>query len=113
MGTRVKFKVVKNKMAPPFQIAEFDILFNEGISRTGAILDVATEMNIIDKKGSWFSYKGMRLGQGRDFVREELKKNPKLLDEIETIVLQQSKEAPLKKPSKALAEVEDDVLVEV
>ncbi len=92
VGNRVKVKVVKNKMAAPFQIAEFDILFNEGISRTGTVIDMATEYAIIDKKGAWFSYKGNRLGQGREAVREELKKNPKLLDEIEALVLQYFKE---------------------
>lgn len=88
VGNRVRVKVVKNKMAPPFQVAEFDILFNEGISRTGSVIDLAAEYNVIDKKGAWFSYKGARLGQGREMVREELKKNPKLLDEIEALVIQ-------------------------
>ena len=112
IGNRVKVKVVKNKMAPPFQIAEFDILFNEGISRTGSVIDLATDLNIVDKKGSWFSYKGQRLGQGRESVREELKKNSKLLEEIETLVLEQSKE---KKPSGKHVEVEApaEVLAEV
>lgn len=84
LGNRVKAKIVKNKMAPPFRIAEFDILFNEGISRSGSILDLATDLNVVEKKGSWFSYKGQRLGQGRDFVRDDLRKNVKLLEEIET-----------------------------
>jgi recombination protein RecA len=88
VGNRVKVKIVKNKMAPPFQAAEFDILFNEGISRTGAVLDLAVEFNIVDKKGAWFSYKTQRLGQGRDTVRDELKKNPALLDELENLVVQ-------------------------
>lgn len=92
VGNRVKVKVVKNKMAPPFLIGEFDILFNEGISRTGAVIDMATEYNIVDKKGAWFSYKGQRLGQGREAVREELKKNPKLLEELEGLVLKFHKE---------------------
>lgn len=92
VGNRVKVKVVKNKMAPPFQIAEFDIMFNEGISRTGAVIDLGAEYNIIDKKGAWFSYKGQRLGQGREAVREELKKNPKLLDELEALVVDFHKE---------------------
>lgn len=92
VGNRVKVKVVKNKMAPPFQIAEFDILFNEGISRTGSVIDLATEFNIVDKKGAWFSYKGQRLGQGREAVREELKKNSKLLEEIEALIVQHSKD---------------------
>ena len=90
-GNRTKVKVCKNKMAPPFQIAEFDILFNEGISRTGSVIDMATEYCIVDKKGAWFSYKGQRLGQGREAVREELKKNPQLLDEIEGLIFQQYK----------------------
>ena len=98
IGNRVKVKVVKNKMAPPFQVSEFDILFNEGISRTGSVIDLATEFNIIDKKGAWFSYKGQRLGQGREAVREELKNNPKLLDELEGLVVHHVKE---KKPKNA------------
>lgn len=94
IGNRVKVKVSKNKMAPPFQIAEFDILFNEGISRTGSAIDMATEFNVIDKKGAWFSYKGQRLGQGREAVREVLKSNPALLDEIEGLILKCYKERP-------------------
>lgn len=97
VGNRVKAKVVKNKMAPPFQVAEFDILFDEGISRAGSVLDIAAELNIIDKKGAWFSYKGQRLGQGRDSVREDLRKNIKLLEEIEALVLASNKEKLLAK----------------
>lgn len=92
VGNRVKVKVAKNKMAAPFQVAEFDILFNEGISRTGSVIDLAVEYTIIDKKGAWFSYKGQRLGQGREAVREELKNNMKLLEEIEALVMQHTKE---------------------
>lgn len=112
VGNRVKVKVVKNKMAPPFHVAEFDILFNEGISRTGAVIDLATEFNIIDKKGAWFSYKGQRLGQGREAVREEFKKNSKLLEEIESLVMQHSKD---KKPAPAMspAEIAQEALAEV
>lgn len=109
VGNRVKVKVVKNKMAPPFQVAEFDILFNEGISRTGSVIDMATEYNVIDKKGAWFSYKGQRLGQGREAVREELKKNPALLEELEALVLQYHKEKrpgiKVSAPAEELAEV--------
>jgi recombination protein RecA len=83
MGNRVKVKVAKNKLAPPFRSAEFDILFNKGISYTGTVLDLAVEKGIIDKKGAWFSYQETRLGQGRDAARDELEKNPKLCDEIE------------------------------
>lgn len=95
IGNRVRVKVVKNKMAPPFLSAEFDILFNEGISRTGTVIDMASEYNIVDKKGAWFSYKGQRLGQGREAVREELKNNAKLLEELEHLVLQFHKEKGL------------------
>ena len=93
-GNRVRAKVVKNKVAPPFRVAEFDILFDEGISRAGSILDLATELQVVDKKGAWFSYKGQRLGQGRDSVREDLKKNLALLNEIENEVLNTIKEKP-------------------
>lgn len=86
-GNRVKVKVVKNKLAPPFRSAEFDILFNEGISYEGTVLDLACEKGIVDKKGAWFSYESTRLGQGRETAREELKKNPKLCAEIEKKVL--------------------------
>lgn len=118
VGNRVKVKVSKNKMAPPFQIAEFDILFNEGISRTGSAIDMATEFNIVDKKGAWFSYKGQRLGQGREAVREELKKNPKLLEEIEGLIFQHYKDnigVTAKRQPKVEAEslIEEDDLVEV
>ncbi len=87
IGSRVKVKVVKNKCAPPFHSAEFDILFNEGISHIGSLIDVGTELAVIDKKGTWFSFQSNRLGQGREAVREELKKNPKLADEIEKAIL--------------------------
>ena len=104
-GNRVKVKVVKNKMAPPFRIAEFDILFNEGISRTGSTIDLAVEYNVIDKKGAWFSYEGGRLGQGREAVREELKNNPALLEEIEKKVMDHYRktlepDAPAEAPEK-------------
>lgn len=92
IGNHVRTKVVKNKMAPPFQQAEFDIIFNEGISRAGSVLDLATECNIVEKKGAWFSYKGQRLGQGRDAVRDDLKKNSKLLEEIEQAVIKAAKD---------------------
>ena len=93
-GNRVRAKVVKNKVAPPFRVAEFDILFDEGISRAGSVLDLATDLQVVDKKGAWFSYKGQRLGQGRDTVREDLKKNLSLLSEIENEVIASLKEKP-------------------
>jgi recombination protein RecA len=83
-GNRAKVKVVKNKVAPPFKIAEFDILYGEGISKPGEILDLAVERDIIDKAGAWFSYNGDKLGQGRENVRQLFKDNPELMNEIET-----------------------------
>ena len=83
VGSRVKVKIVKNKVAPPFKIAEFDIMYGEGISKTGEILDAAVEMGIVKKSGSWFSYAETKLGQGRDAVRDMLKDNPELSDELE------------------------------
>jgi len=83
LGNRTKVKVVKNKMAPPFKTAEFDIMYGEGISKTGEILDLAVEFEIIKKAGSWFSYGDTKLGQGRDAVKSLIKDNPELADELE------------------------------
>src|SRR5690554_5118321 len=82
-GNRVKVKIVKNKVAPPFRIAEFDIMFGEGISKVGEIIDLGVDFNIIKKAGSWFSYGDTRLGQGRDAVKRLLLDNPDLMDELE------------------------------
>ena len=83
IGSRVKCKVVKNKVAPPFKTAEFDMIFGEGISKIGEIIDCAVEFNIIKKSGSWFSYDDMKIGQGKDKVKEFLKENPQICEEIE------------------------------
>jgi recombination protein RecA len=83
VGNRVKVKVVKNKVAPPFRVAEFDIMFGQGISKTGEIIDMGVEMNIIQKSGSWFSYDTTKLGQGRDAVKQLLIDNPELAAELE------------------------------
>jgi recombination protein RecA len=96
-GNRVKVKIVKNKVAPPFRIAEFDIMFGEGISKAGEIIDLGVEHNIIKKAGSWFSYGDTRLGQGRDAVKQLILDNPELMDELE---------------AKIKAEVAGDKLVE-
>lgn len=82
-GNRIKVKIVKNKVAPPFRIAEFDIMFNQGISKVGEIIDLGVDFNIIKKAGSWFSYGDTKLGQGRDAVKQLLLDNPELSDEIE------------------------------
>ncbi len=87
IGAETKCKVVKNKVAPPFKEAHFDMMYGSGISRTGEVLDIATELDIIRKGGSWFSYKDQKLGQGRDNVKEILKNNPELMKEIEEQVL--------------------------
>jgi recombination protein RecA len=86
IGNRVKVKVVKNKIAPPFRVAEFDIMFNEGISQVGDLLDLAVEQGVVNKSGAWFDYgvgeKNMKLGQGREAAKELLKLEPKLLEKI-------------------------------
>ena len=82
-GNRVRVKVIKNKVAPPFREAEFDIVYGEGISKAGNILDMAVNMDIIEKSGSWFSYAGNRIGQGRENVKKYLKENPEVLAEVE------------------------------
>jgi recombination protein RecA len=83
MGNKTRVKVVKNKVAPPFRMAEFDIMYGEGISKVGEILDLAVEHDIVKKSGSWFSYEDTKLGQGRDAVKSLIKDNPDLMDELE------------------------------
>jgi recombination protein RecA len=92
IGNRTKVKVVKNKVAPPFKTAEFDIMYGEGVSKTGEILDLAVEFEIIKKAGSWFSYGETKLGQGRDAVKALIKDNPELADELEQKIKAQIKE---------------------
>ncbi len=112
IGNRTRVKVVKNKVAPPFKEAEFDIMYGSGISRSGEILDLGVKYNIIEKSGAWFSYGGERLGQGRDNVKELLKNDPALMEEIAGIIMdtiEASKEpeipaeAPVKPTVKAPA----------
>lgn len=106
IGNRVKVKVVKNKVAPPFQVAEFDILFNEGISRLGSIIDLGADYGIIEKKGSWFNYGTQKLGQGKEAVRDELKKQPKLADELEKAIFSiAAQKGPAQKMEEAPSEV--------
>ncbi|MBK5279637.1 MAG: recombinase RecA [Bacteroidia bacterium] len=82
-GNRVKVKVVKNKVAPPFKVVEFDIMYGRGISKSGEIVDIGVELNVIQKSGSWFSYSGNKLGQGRDSVKQLIEDNPELMAELE------------------------------
>ncbi len=93
LGNRTKVKVVKNKVAPPFKTAEFDIMYGEGVSKTGEILDLAVEFEVIRKAGSWFSYGDTKLGQGRDAVKGLIKDNPELADELEVKIKQHIKDA--------------------
>jgi recombination protein RecA len=92
IGNHVKVKVVKNKVAPPFRAAEFDIIFGEGISKTGEIIDMGTELGIVQKSGSWYSYNNDKLGQGRDAVKQLMVDNPELAKEIETKIREKIKE---------------------
>jgi recombination protein RecA len=92
VGNRVKVKIAKNKMAPPFKVAEFDIMFNEGISRAGAAIDLAVESNIIEKRGTWLTYKNHKF-QGKEAARIELKQNTVLLEELESVILKKIRES--------------------
>jgi len=83
MGNRVRVRVKKNKVAPPFKTAEFDIMYNEGISKVGGLLDIGVEMGFIEKRGSFYSYNGERLAQGRENTKEALRENPAIVEEIE------------------------------
>jgi recombination protein RecA len=83
VGNQTRVKVVKNKMAPPFRVVEFDITYGEGISKTGELLDLGVQANIVDKAGAWFSYEGQRIGQGRENAKTFLKENPEIAQQIE------------------------------
>jgi len=108
VGSRVRAKVVKNKVAPPFRLAEFDIMFGEGVSATGDLIDLAVETGVCQKSGAWFSYGDLRLGQGRERAKEFLKGNPELFAEIRAAVL----EIKLPKPKKQQAAEEEEALAD-
>lgn len=98
IGNRTRVRVVKNKVAPPFRTAEFDIMYNEGISKAGDVLDLATELNIIEKRGSFYSYGDLRLGQGRENAKDFLRQNPDLMNEIDLAIRQQALSGALPLP---------------
>ncbi len=114
-GSRTAVKVVKNKMAPPFAKCEFDLMYNEGISLVGEIVDAAAEKNIIDKSGAWYSYNGERIGQGREAAKEYLRANPPLMEELRTKLLEKAgvlktaapKAEDLKTPTKDISKEMD------
>lgn len=103
LGRHTKVKVVKNKVAPPFRRAEFDIMFGEGISKSGEIIDLGVEYDIIAKSGSWFSYNGTKLAQGRDAAKRVIADNPELAEELEAKIMEAMKGEPAKAPAKAVA----------
>lgn len=100
IGKQTKVKVVKNKVAPPFRRAEFDIMFGEGISHAGEIIDLGTDMGIVKKSGSWYSYNDTKLGQGRDAAKQCISDNPELAEELEGLIFEVLKKGPLPTPSK-------------
>ncbi len=104
IGNRTKVKVVKNKVAPPFKTCEFDIMYGKGISRTGEVLDMAIDFDIIKKSGSWFSYNDQKLGQGRDNIKEILQNNPEMMKEVEEKILARFRE--IEAEAEALAEAD-------
>lgn len=110
VGNRVKVKVAKNKLAPPFQTVEFDIMFGEGISRTGTVIDLGTEYGILEKKGAYYSYKNERLGQGREAVRDHLRNNPKLLEELENKIIQYLKDKAPELKSAPAADLAEELV---
>ncbi len=106
LGNRTKVKVVKNKVAPPFKVIEFDIMYGLGISKVGEIIDIGVELEIIKKAGSWFSYETTKLGQGRDAVKALLLDNPELMDELETKIKEKAGLGTPKNVEKVKAEKE-------
>jgi recombination protein RecA len=90
IGNRTRVKVVKNKVAPPFRTAEFDIMFNEGISKSGDVLDLATKFEVVQKRGAFFSYGDIRIGQGRENAKDYLRQNVDLMNEIDAVIRQKA-----------------------
>ena len=112
LGNRTRVKVVKNKVAPPFKQAEFDIMYGQGISKAGDVLDCAVEEKIVEKAGSWYSYAGERIGQGRENVKKWLEENPSILDKIEGQLLETLKPEEVPEQDVDLQVDEDGVVIE-
>ena len=107
LGNRTKVKIVKNKVAPPFKQAEFDIMYGKGISKTGDVIDCAVEAKVIDKAGSWYSFDGNRIGQGRENVKKYMEDNPEIFEQVEQLLLDSLKQKDEKKNDD-----EDGVIIE-
>src|SRR5690606_34681786 len=107
VGNRTRVKVVKNKVAPPFKQAEIDIMYGEGISREGSIIDIGVELDIVDKSGAWYSYSGERLGQGRENAKQFLKENTQIADAIE-LKIREASQLSTVVPSASASELEED-----
>ena len=115
VGNRTKVKVVKNKVAPPFRVSEFDIIYGEGISKEGTLLDMAVARDIIHKSGAWFSYKDQRIGQGRENTRQFLKNNPEIAKEIDAIIRAEIFAKPVEQPAPGQGgdgDEDDDLLLD-
>ena len=108
VGNQVKVKVVKNKLAPPFRVASFDIVFGEGISKSGEIIDLGSEMDIIQKSGAWYSYSGAKIAQGRDAAKIFLQDNPEVALEIEQKIKEKLASGSVRSASAAKVAVSDD-----
>ena len=112
LGNRTRAKIVKNKVAPPFKTAEFDIIYGEGVSRLGSIIDMAVELDIVNKSGAWYSYEGTRLGQGKENAKATLEEQPELIAELEekirTKILVEGEKPKKKSSKKAAAAAEQD-----
>jgi recombination protein RecA len=106
IGSETRVKVVKNKLAPPFRQAEFEILYGEGISKLGEMIDLGVANNLIEKSGAWFSYKGNRIGQGKENARTYLREHPAIADEIESLIRTKLMDAKLPPVTGAVAEGE-------
>jgi recombination protein RecA len=119
VGAHTKIRIVKNKVAPPFRVAEFDMIYGEGVSREGTLLDLATQYDIIHKSGAWFSYMNDRIGQGRDNARQYLVSHPDVTDEVEKKVREilfsstSSEMAAMPAPEGEMPEQDDDDLLEM
>jgi recombination protein RecA len=113
IGNRTRVKVVKNKVAPPFKEAEFDIIYGQGISKEGNILDVAVNLDIVNKSGAWFSYNGQRIGQGRENAKQFLRENAEMLKEIELKIRENYSQAFVKSIDAHIETDDDDEIDEV